>query len=166
MRQWNVAGAILEDDMGLLLVHNQRRTGVSDWSPPGGVIDHDDADVHTGLAREVWEETGLTVAAWGGLCYEVHATAPELGWEMRCEVHYAAAYSGQLVVDDPDGIVVDAAFFDSNACRTYLQTAMQWVREPLEAWLEQRWEPGFPRRFAYSVLGSDPSSFRVVRDLP
>jgi 8-oxo-dGTP diphosphatase len=31
-----------------------------------------------------------------------------MGWHLRVEAHLAVAYEGELRVDDPDGIVVDA----------------------------------------------------------
>ena len=72
------------------------------------MIDPTDASLRAGLAREVEEETGLRVTEWEGPLYEVRATAHEMGWVMRCEVHRALAFEGDLVVDDPDGIVVEA----------------------------------------------------------
>ena len=108
--EFTVAGALLESAEGLLLVRNQRRSGRTDWSTPGGVIDPTDASLRAGLAREVLEETGLRVTEWEGPLYEVRAIAHELGWVMRCEVHRALAYEGDVVVDDPDGIVVEATF--------------------------------------------------------
>ena len=105
-----VAGAVIERDGGLLLVKNRRRNGAHDWSTPGGVIDPTDASILEGLAREVEEETGLVVHAWEGPLYSVTAVAIEMGWSMHCEVHRAVEFSGELRVDDPDGIVVDAAF--------------------------------------------------------
>lgn len=163
VRQWTVAGALLERDNALLLVQNRRPTGTIDWSPPGGVIDRDDDSVHAGLAREVHEETGLVVSTWGGLCYEVQASAPELGWEMRCEVHYASHFDGAMAIADPDGIVTEAVFVAHDACATYLESAMRWVREPLQSWLTERWEPGAPRIFTYEVRGDSPATFTVER---
>ena len=68
MRRVLVAGGLIETEDGLLLVCNQRRGGVIDWSPPGGVIDDTDRDVLAGLSREVHEETQLHVGAWDGPC--------------------------------------------------------------------------------------------------
>ena len=110
LTEFTVAGALVESPDGLLLVQNQRRNGTLDWSTPGGVIDATDASLLHGLAREVEEETGLRVTEWEGPLYEVRATALELGWGMRCEVHRALGFDGTLRVDDPDGIVVDACF--------------------------------------------------------
>jgi len=41
VRAWLVGGAVIETGDGVLLVQNQRRSGLLDWSPPGGVIEQD-----------------------------------------------------------------------------------------------------------------------------
>src|SRR5204862_465929 len=73
LREWTVAGGLIETDSGVLLVRNQRRGGFEDWSTPGGVIDAEDSDLLAGLSREVFEETGLIVREWLGPLYEVRA---------------------------------------------------------------------------------------------
>src|SRR6516165_4642181 len=118
--EWTVAGALVESVDGLLLVRNERHGGRTDWSTPGGVIDAADESLRHGLAREVEEETGLRVTSWEGPLYTVVAKAPDLGWVMTCEVHRAVAYEGDLHVDDPDGIVVEAAFTSADACSELL----------------------------------------------
>jgi ADP-ribose pyrophosphatase YjhB (NUDIX family) len=163
LREWTVAGGLLETSEGVLLVRNQRRGGFEDWSTPGGVIDDDDDDLLAGLTREVEEETGLRVQEWSGPLYEVHAYAPDMGWRMRCEVHLAAAFEGDLRVDDPDGIVVEAVFVPTLECADRLSSCAPWVREPLAAWLAERWEPGGGQRFGYEVHGSKRDELHVVR---
>jgi 8-oxo-dGTP diphosphatase len=163
-REWTVAGAVLEQDDGLLLVCNQRRNGSLDWSTPGGVIDATDENVLAGLTREVEEETGLRVRAWEGPLYEVTAVALDLGWVMHCEVHRALAFEGELKVDDPDGIVVDAAFVPAAEVRNRLDECFHWVREPLAEWLVERWAPAARRGFHYDVRGSSLDTLEVVRD--
>lgn len=163
LHEFTVAGALVESPAGLLLVRNQRRGGRTDWSTPGGVIDATDASLRAGLTREVEEETGLRVTAWEGPLYEVRATARELGWIMRCEVHRAIAYEGDLVVDDPDGIVVEATFALADACGEFLALCAPWVREPLADWIAQRWGPGDARAYHYDVFGADRDDLRVVR---
>ena len=79
----------------MLLVANRRRTGEVDWSTPGGVIDEGE-EVLAGLAREVHEETGLAVVSWGELLYGIEVHAPDLGWDLRVEVHRAAEVRGEL----------------------------------------------------------------------
>ena len=115
VREWTVAGALLEASDHLLLVRNLRRGGHSDWTTPGGVIDATDADVLAGLTREVEEETGLRVTEWEGPLYEVRAVAPDMGWVLRAHVYRAIAYEGEVRVDDPDGIVVEAEFMAPSA---------------------------------------------------
>ncbi len=163
VREWTVAGGLLETTEGVLLVRNVRRGGFEDWSTPGGVIDDEDADLLTGLTREVEEETGLRVKEWSGPLYEVRAHAPDIGWVMRCEVHLAVAFEGDVTVDDPDGIVVEALFVPPAECATLLASCAPWVGEPLAQWLRDRWEPGTGVGFRYDVFGTSRDDMRVVR---
>jgi 8-oxo-dGTP pyrophosphatase MutT (NUDIX family) len=163
VREWTVAGGLLETPDGVLLVRNVRRGGIEDWSTPGGVIDADDESLVAGLTREVAEETGLLVSEWSGPLSEVRACAPDMGWNMRCEVHLALQFEGDLVVDDPDGIVVEAAFVPVEKCAGHLEACAQWVREPLQAWLHERWQPGTGRGFHYEVRGTNRDDLSVVR---
>ena len=163
VHEWTVAGAVLEEADGLLLVCNRRRNGSLDWSTPGGVIDPTDAGIVEGLGREVEEETGLVVTEWEGPLYEVTAVAVDLGWVMRCEVHRAVRFAGSLRVDDPDGIVVDAAFVPPDRLEEHLLECFRWVREPLVEWLAQRWSVDEPRDFRYDVRGRTLETFEVVR---
>jgi 8-oxo-dGTP diphosphatase len=160
MREWLVAGAIIEGPDGILLVQNVRRNGRTDWSTPGGVID-DGESVLAGLAREVAEETGLEVTDWAGPIYAVQAEAPDLGWRMRAEVYVGLAYTGELLLEDPDGIVVDAAFCSVEQCTANLASGHPWVGEPLLEWLAERWEDH--REYGYLVRGSELHSLTVVR---
>ncbi len=163
VREWTVGGAVLESADGLLLVRNRRASGDHDWTPPGGVIDSSDATLLDGLTREVVEETGLTVHRWEGPLYRVIAEAPDLGWRMHCEVHRALQFSGELVIADPDGIVVDAAFVDVVETDVRLADGHMWVREPLQAWLAERWDGVATREFRYCVRGATPAEFVVER---
>lgn len=158
MRNWLVAGAVIEAPTGLLLVQNRRRDGRVDWTPPGGVVD-DGESLIEGLTREVTEETGLVVGSWHGPLYEIEAEAPDLGWRLRVEVHRAIDFVGELLIDDPDGIVVDAAFATTDVCHGHLAHSPLWVREPLGAWLGERWTE--TRTFRYRVDGTDPRSLQV-----
>lgn len=134
----------------MLLVQNRRMDGSLDWSPPGGVIEVSRGEsVRSGLTREVEEETGIRVLEWEGPVYRVEALAPDLGWRMRVEVHRAVAYTGDLAVGDPDGIVVAARFVPAEAWEDHLSACHPWVREPLSAWLVERWES--VRSYRYHV---------------
>jgi 8-oxo-dGTP diphosphatase len=151
MRSWLVASAVIEGPDGILLVRNRRRDGAVDWSLPGGVIDEGE-ELLDGLAREVTEETGLQVGGWEGPLWEVEAHAPDMGWELRVEVHRATSYSGELAFEDPDGIVDDARFFHVELCAEPLATTWVPTHEPINAWLVERWAES--RLFRYRVLGT------------
>ncbi|MHB8669313.1 MAG: NUDIX hydrolase [Acidimicrobiales bacterium] len=162
MRDWVVAGALIEGDEGLVLVCNRRRDGSCDWSPPGGVVDAGE-EVRSGLEREVREETGLVVTGWEGPVYVVETVARDLGWRMRAEVYRAVAWEGRLATDDPDGIVVDARFVAGSDCHELLLGARRWVAEPLSAWLSERWAAGDQRSFAYQITGAEPATAVIIR---
>lgn len=162
-RRFRVAGAVVLRGEHLLLVRNLRRNGAHDWSTPGGVIDDDDPTVLDGLAREVAEETGLRVTAWSGPLYEVVATSIDLGWEMRCEVHLVGSIEGELVLDDPDGIVDHASFVAPQDLEAHLAGCFPWVREPLAEWLRERWRAGEVRAFRYEVRGASLDTLTAVR---
>jgi 8-oxo-dGTP diphosphatase len=162
MRQWVVAGGLIEQDGSLLLVQNRRRNGSLDWSTPGGVVEVADGEsVVDGLTREVEEETGIRVRDWTGPVYVVEAVAEGLGWSLRAEIHRAIDWTGDLVVDDPDDIVIKAEFVPLVLADEYLEGCHQWVREPLGAWLTERWEAG--RCYRYRLDGSTPGSISVVK---
>jgi 8-oxo-dGTP diphosphatase len=150
VREWLVAGGLVEGPEGILLVQNRRRDGSLDWSPPGGVVEVSRGEsLRSGLTREVEEETGIRVSEWKGPVYLVEAVAPDLGWRMSVEVHRAVAYSGEIEVGDPDGIVVAARFVPAEAWGQHLSACHPWVREPLGAWLEERWDA--VRTYQYRV---------------
>jgi 8-oxo-dGTP diphosphatase len=165
MREWLVGGALMEAPDGLLLVRNVRRGGRSEWTTPGGVIDAADGSLLAGLTREVEEETGFVVRRWEGPLYDVVCVAPEMGWTLRVEVHRALEYDGELRVEDPDGIVVEAGFLAHHECRARLAEGARWIHEPLTEWLDERWEPAESRGYHYDVRGTDRNALSVLRSM-
>jgi len=163
VNEFRVAGAVVEHEGRLLLVRNRRRGGFVDWSTPGGVIDATDASALAGLTREVEEETGLRVVDWEGPLYEVVAMATDMGWTMRCEVYRAVSFEGSLKVDDPDGIVEEAAFLAAEDAALRLAESLAWVREPLAEWLAQRWDTAGRRAYRYELRGTQWHDFQVLR---
>ena len=169
MRRWQVAGAIIPapdrvGHRGVLLVENLRRSGLTDWTPPGGVVELGEGEsILEGLAREVLEETGLLVTKWAGPLYRVTTEAPDMGWTMCVEVHLGVEYDDVIRVgDDPDGIVVSADYFHEDECVVRVAEGHPWVREPLCDWLSERWTDE-TRDYRYRVHGVYPSTSRIVR---
>lgn len=161
LRHWQVAGGVLVDDRGVLLVQNKRRNGDLDWSTPGGVVDPGETPLE-GLTREVAEETGIQVAAWDGPVYRVEVLAPDAGFFLVVEAHRAASFAGTVAIEDPDGIVIGAEFFDLTAAGQRLGGAPPWVAEPLLAHLTDGIDDG--RLFRYRVDGRSRTERTITRD--
>ncbi len=152
LRHWKVAGGVVLDESGrVLLVENKRRNGDLDWSTPGGVVDEGETFVEA-LTREVREETGLSIPSWVGPLYRVEVTAPDLGFFLEVEAHLATASSGSIQIADPDGIVLSAEYFSLVLAAERLAAAAAFVREPLLGHLHEKFEDG--RTFAYVIRGS------------
>ncbi len=151
LRQWKVAGGILRGASGeVLLVENERKDQSVDWSTPGGVVDAGESFLEA-LTREVREETGLHVLDWQGPLYRVEVTAPDLGFFLEVEAHGALDVRGSIVMEDPDGIVLSAAFLSIDHATNRLEGAAPFVREPLLAHLMDGVDDG--RTFAYRISG-------------
>ena len=115
----NVAAGILRRGDEVLLIRQAAPGEEPHWSIPGGVID-DGELVPEGLAREVLEETGLTVVSAARLAFvvqidnrrpeQVHASrGPGRGF-LATVWTFEANWRGELRPADPDGFVVEASF--------------------------------------------------------
>ena len=160
MRDWAVAGGVVFRGDQLLLVMNRRRNDSVEWSTPGGVIDPGETALEA-LGREVLEETGIEVYQWDGPLYEISVDFADLGWLLRVEVHQAVDWDGEIVLEDPDGIVEHAEFFDIEQCEARLVQSPRWVGEPLLEWCRQR--PDEMLSFRYRVAGSEIDGLTVAR---
>ncbi len=160
LRHWRVAGGVVVRGDEVLLVQNQRRGGATDWSTPGGVIDPGETTLDA-LTREVTEETGLRVDGWTGPLYRVEVVAPDAGFRLDVEAHLAQQVDGDIVIDDPDGIVVAARYVARVEAATLLGTEQPWVSEPLLAHLLDGVDDG--RLFRYHMTGGRGRDRNVER---
>lgn len=160
VKRWSVVGGLLQEGSDLLLVANKRRDGRVDWTPPGGVVDPGEDDV-TALTREVLEETGLSVVEWAGPVYDVEVLFPDLRWHLTVSAYRAVRWEGSLFVDDPDGIVQEAAFLTAQDCRTRLADSPLWVTDAVHDWLTEPWHE--PRSFRYTARGTSQRTLVVER---
>lgn len=101
---------ILHEDR--LLLVNAYPGGQSDlWCAPGGGV-HAGASLPDNLAREVFEETGLTIAVGApALVNEFHD--PKTGFHQVDLFFHCTITGGQIDPEwqDPEGVVTDRAFF-------------------------------------------------------
>ncbi|NEX47095.1 NUDIX domain-containing protein [Pseudotabrizicola algicola] len=101
---------ILEDDR--LLLVNAFRGGVSDlWCAPGGgaVVGQ---SLHDNLIREVWEETGLSIAV-GAPCLVNEFHDPRRGFH-QVDLYFRCTVVAGRISDswrDPEGVVTERRFF-------------------------------------------------------
>jgi len=130
VQAYTVASGIIVQQQQVLLVQNKRRNGSLDWSTPGGVVDPGE-EVLEALQREVIEETAVIVDGWSQLLYTVDVDFVGSDMTLHAQVFRAHGFAGELHVDDPDHVVVDACWADSIAAQTLLETSPPWVHEPL-----------------------------------
>ncbi|MDE0116108.1 MAG: NUDIX hydrolase [bacterium] len=160
VRDWEVAGGVVLRGEKLLLVRNRRRNDSVEWSTPGGVVDPGETLLEA-LEREVLEETGIQVHQWEGPLYEIVVDFTDLGWRLRVEAHQAMGWNGEIVLEDPDGIVEHADFYGLDECEVHLVQSPRWVREPLLEWCSRR--PTQMLSYRYQVTGAEVDGLTVTR---
>ncbi|MDF1524162.1 MAG: NUDIX hydrolase [Trueperaceae bacterium] len=154
-REFVVAAAILLDRQGrVLLVGNDwQGYGKVRWTLPGGVVERGESTLDA-LAREVLEETGLSITSIGALAYAVHVEDQRRN-DRAISFAFVAEYDGLLNPRDPDGFIVEARFVPAEEVRAIVPLPP--LRDPLVDYLTD----GVTGRF-YSYAGWDGRGPRRV----
>lgn len=112
-----------------------------------------------GLAREVFEETGLTVNTWSARSYTVTVDAPDLGWQLTVEAWETDQVAGEICIADPDGIVEEVRHTSAADAVQLMAASPLWVREPVGAWLGGDRE----QHYRFALRGTNRASARAER---
>lgn len=165
-RVFRVAAAVIRRADRVLLVCQQ---GPSDaepyWSLPGGRVETGEL-LTEALAREVREETGLSVLTLGPLLYvcqsEVPTDATQPGQETLAHVFTATVPPGEPAHADPDELI-SAAVFVPVAEAILLLAAKGWrpMCEPIIAYLRGEAAPGTVWCYRRQTDGSEALIARV-----
>ncbi len=123
------------------------------WSFPGGTADPGETPL-VAMAREVHEETGLIVTEPGALAWQLHIEREPEHRDLEISFFEVAAFTGEVVVDDPAGVVTEARWVTPPQAISLLslETTPQIVRPTLDylthgtvrrpQWRFRNWVPG------------------------
>ncbi len=136
LREWVVAGALVEAPEGLLVVRNVRRNGHTDWSTPGRSDRRRPTPPSSRDSRVRWRRR-RGCASPSGKDRSTRSARWRRTSAGRCGRRSTARSRTRAssTIADPDGIVVEAAFLPHPRCIELLVAGARWVHEPLTEWL-------------------------------
>ena len=115
--QLEIAAAIVRFGGELLMIRQGGPGEQPYWSVPGGRIEPGEFAPEA-VVREVKEETGITVLDPGPVAFTAQVDDRHEGWFATVWTFDVAAWEGELLVADPDGLVLEAAWIPlGEACR-------------------------------------------------
>lgn len=138
-----IASAVARRHGNLLLVQQQAPTDMFPcWGLPGGQVEPGE-ELLTGLQRELFEETGLTLIGTPTVAFVVQVLCEtEEGLQEWIAYHFACEVAGQLCPQDPDGLVLSAHWVEEHTALKHLETLSWYDCEPLRRWLYGEAAPG------------------------
>ena len=112
------------------------------WGLPGGQVEPGEA-LLTGLGRELFEETGLTLVGTPSIAFVVQILRQNVeGHRQWLACHFACGVEGVLSPHDPDGLVLSAHWVAEHTALAHLGTDPQYQCELLRRFLGGEAAPG------------------------
>ena len=134
MREVQIVAAIVRREGEILMVRQAGPGEEPHWSIPGGRVEAGESPAQA-LARELEEETGLTLIDAGALAYSVRRADPTEECVYSISTWEVAAWAGKLRPSDPDGFVLEAAWVPVGEAVERL-ARVPWL-EPLASFLRE-----------------------------
>jgi 8-oxo-dGTP diphosphatase len=136
---FQIVTAIVRRDDQLLMVEQAGPGEEAYWTVPGGAAEPGEF-VTDALARELREETGLTLLDPGALAFTAQVDDRRDGWFATVWTWEVARWEGEMAANDPDGLVLGAGWIQLEAAIERLER-ISW--QPLTArYLRGELEPG------------------------
>jgi 8-oxo-dGTP diphosphatase len=135
MKTLQIASAIIRHDNQILMIQQPDQNGLY-WFIPGGVVETGEL-IGEALKREVMEETGLTIQKDIQLAFITQTIARYQSRQFTAFIFEVASFSGDLYINDPDGLIHGAEFVPIGECLQRLKR-VQWdsMRDPLVTYLK------------------------------
>ena len=109
MRELQIVTALVRRGDELLMVRHAGPGEEPFWSVPGGRVEPGEF-LPDAIAREVYEETGITVLDPGRVAFTAQVDDRPYGWFATVWTWDVGAWEGELGGSDPDGLVLEAAW--------------------------------------------------------
>jgi 8-oxo-dGTP diphosphatase len=138
-----IAAAVIEQDDKILLIQQKGELDSEpSWALPGGVVKAGEM-LNQALSREIQEETGLNQITPGSLLYVTQIENPSGQSRTIAFVFSVTHWQGELQPNDPDDLILGAAFLPiEEAIDKLSRNPWLVMREPVIAYLSGKAKPG------------------------